>query len=163
MVFVEYLITITKLSTFQCVFFLYQTSFVNMLGSQVTPWTSPCPPTARTGCSWPSGQLEATWHYPEWFPVPKKTRLKKTKSLSCLEAKLLPNVLLDLLQLVEAVHDLEVNWRQLDIVPNDSLCPKKLGLKKNQVSIVLGSRVTPQCSPWPPTACRGRSWPSDQS
>ena len=40
---------------------------------------------------------------------------------------------------------------------------QKTRVLKKTASIVLGSRVTPQSSPWPPTACTGRSWPSDQS
>ena len=41
-------------------------------------------------------------------------------SLACLEAKLLHEVLLDLLQTAQAVLDLHVNPRPLEIIPNDS-------------------------------------------
>ena len=44
-----------------------------LLGSRVSSWSSPWPPTAHTGCSWPSGQYEAYGKGPEWFPIAKKT------------------------------------------------------------------------------------------
>ena len=69
--------------------------------------------------------------------------LKKTKSLACLEVKLLHEVILDLLQSVQAVLDLQVNLRVLKMVPNDSPYPKTWGLKKKQVSSLLRSGVTP--------------------
>ena len=41
---------------------------------------------------------------------------------------------------------------------------QKTGEKnKNQVSSLLGSRVTPRSSPWPPTACPVCSQPTGQS
>ena len=46
--------------------------------------------------------------------------LKKPKSLACLELKLLLEVLLDLLQPIQAVLSLQVNLRPLEIVSNDS-------------------------------------------
>ena len=67
----------------------------------------------------------------------------KLVSLTCLVAKLLHELLLALLQHVQAVHDLQVNWRQLDIVPNDSLCPKKLGLKKTKSRSCLEAELLP--------------------
>ena len=73
--------------------------------------------------------------------------LKKPKSLACLEVELLLEVLLDLLQPIQAVLSLQVNLRPLEIVPNDSPYPKTWGLKKNQVSSLLGSRVTPRRCP----------------
>ena len=48
-------------------------------------------------------------------------------------------VLLDLLQPVQAVLDFQVNLGPLKMVPNDSPYPKTWGLKKNQVSSLLGS------------------------
>ena len=56
-------------------------------------------------------------------------------------------VLLDLLQPVQAVVDLQVNLRPLEMVPNDYPYPKIWGLKKKQVSSMLGSQVTSQSSP----------------
>ena len=48
--------------------------------------------------------------------------LKKTKSLACLEVKLLHEVILDLLQPVQVVLALNlVNLRPLETVPNDFL------------------------------------------
>ena len=55
---------------------------------------------------------------------------EKIKSLAYSEAKLLHEVLLDLLQPIQAVLGLQVNLRPLKMVPNDSPCPKTLGLKK---------------------------------
>ena len=60
-------------------------------------------------------------------------------SLACLEVELLLEVLLDLLQPIQAVLSLQVNLRPLEIVPNDSPYPKTWGLKKNQVSSLLRS------------------------
>ena len=60
--------------------------------------------------------------------------LKKTKSLACLEVKLLHEVILDLLQPVQVVLTLQVHLRPLAMVPNDSPYPKPWGLKKNQAS-----------------------------
>ena len=40
-----------------------------MLGSRVTSWSSPWPPTARTGCSQPSGQSEAAKNGPKCRPA----------------------------------------------------------------------------------------------
>ena len=100
------------------------------------------------------------------FPYPKTWGLKKIRSLACIEAELLPEVLLDLLQPVQAVLALQVHLRPLAMVPNDSPYPKTWGLKKNQVSSMVGSQVTPQGCPSPPTACTGcscHSGPSEAS
>ena len=51
-------------------------------------------------------------------------------SLAFSEAELLHEVLLDLLQPIQAVLSLQVNLRVLKIVPNDSPYPKTWGLKK---------------------------------
>ena len=64
-------------------------------------------------------------------------------SLAYSEAKLLCEVLLDLLQPIQAVLDLQVNLRPLSVVPNDSPYQKYLGFKKNQVPSLPGSQVTP--------------------
>ena len=88
---------------------------------------------------------------------------KKIRSLACLEAELLHEVLLDLLQPVQAVLALQAHLGPLRMVPNDSPYPKTWVLKKNQVSSLLGNWVTPRSSPWPPTACTGCSWPSGPS
>ena len=55
-------------------------------------------------------------------------------SLACLEVELLLEVLLDLLQPVQAVLRLQVNLRLLEMVSNDSPYPKTWGLKKNPSS-----------------------------
>ena len=106
------------------------------------------------GCKklfWKSINLK---HCMEWFHVKSKEYriwgLKKPKSLSCLEVKLLHEVILDLLQPIQAVLDLQVNLRVLKMVPNDSPYPKTWGLKKNQVSSLLRSGVTPWRAPPPP-------------
>ena len=58
------------------------------------------------------------------FPYPKTWGLKKIRSLACIEAELLPEVLLDLLQPVQVVLALQVHLRPLAMVPNDSPYPK---------------------------------------
>ena len=55
-------------------------------------------------------------------------------SLACLEAKLLHEVLLDLLQTAQAVLDLHVNLRPLEIIPNDSPYQKPR-IKKKPLSL----------------------------
>ena len=87
---------------------------------------------------------------PNDSPYPKTWGLKKIRSLACIEAELLPEVLLDLLQPVQAVLALQVHLRPLAMVPNDSPYPKTWGLKKNQVSSSLTSWVTPWRAPPPP-------------
>ena len=72
---------------------------------------------------------------------------KKPISLGCLEVELLLEVLLDLLQPIQAVLSLQVNLRPLEMVSNDSPYSKTWGFKKNQVSSLLGSRVTPRRRP----------------
>ena len=62
-------------------------------------------------------------------------------SLAFSEVELLLDVLLDLLQPIQAVLSLQVNLRPLEIVSNDSPYPKTW-VKKNHVSSILGSRVT---------------------
>ena len=59
---------------------------------------------------------------------------KKSKFLALPEAELLHEDILDLLQPVQAVLDLQVNLRPLELVPNDAPYQKTWGLKKNQVS-----------------------------
>ena len=60
------------------------------LGRPVTPWSSPWPPTVRTGCSCPSGPSESSGNGPKWFAIPKNLVLDtKIKSLCCSEAELL--------------------------------------------------------------------------
>ena len=56
--------------------------------------------------------------------------LKKIRSLACLEAELLREDVLDLLQPIHAVLDLRVNLGPLKMVSNDSPYPKTWGLKK---------------------------------
>ena len=51
-------------------------------------------------------------------------------SLAYSQAKLLCEVLLDLLQPIQAVLALQVNLRPLEMVPNESPLPKTYGLKK---------------------------------
>ena len=46
-------------------------------------------------------------------------------------------MLLDLLEPVQPIHDLQVNLRPLEMVPNDSQYTKTWGLEKNQVSRML--------------------------
>ena len=79
--------------------------------------------------------------------MPKNLGFKKIKSLAYTEAKLLHEVVLDLLQPVQAVLDLQVNLRPLELVPNDAPYQKTWGLKKNQVPSLLGSQVTPRSCP----------------
>ena len=55
---------------------------------------------------------------------------KKIKFLAHLEAKLLHEDVLDLLQPIHAVLDLRFNLGPLKMVPNDSPYPKTWGLKK---------------------------------
>ena len=63
------------------------------------------------------------------IPHTKKPGVKKKpKSLECLEVELLLEVLLDLLQPVQAVLRLQVNLRLLEMVSNDSPYPKTLVL-----------------------------------
>ena len=71
----------------------------------------------------------------------QKTGEKNKTKVS--EVDLLREVLLDLLQPVQSVLSLQVNLRVLKMVPNDSPYPKTWGLKKNQVSSLLRSGVTP--------------------
>ena len=111
--------------------------------------------------------FRSIWGLWKWFQMIPHTQkpggLKKIRSLACLEAELLREDVLDLLQPIHAVLDLRVNLGPLKMVSNDSPYPKTWGLKKNQVSSLLGSRVTPRRCPWPPTARIGCSWPSGQS
>ena len=58
------------------------------------------------------------------IPHTQKPGLKKNMSLACLEVKLLLEVLLDLLQPVQAVLALQAHLRPLEMVPNDSPYPK---------------------------------------
>ena len=61
---------------------------------------------------------------PNDFPCPKTYYSKKYTSLECLEFKLLLEVLLDLLQPLQAVLSLQVNLTPLEMVSNDSPCQK---------------------------------------
>ena len=73
--------------------------------------------------------------------------LVMTKVPIFLEAKLLHEDVLYLLQTVQAVLDLQVNLRVLKMISNDFPYQRILGLKKTQVSSMLGSEVTPRsCS-----------------
>ena len=63
-------------------------------------------------------------------PCQKNWVLKKPMSLACLEVELLLEVLLDLLQPIQAVLSLQVNLRPLEMVSNDSPCQKTWVLKK---------------------------------
>ena len=70
----------------------------------------------------------------------------KIKSLACSEAELLltellHEVILDLLQPVQPVHDLQDILRPLEIVPNDSPYPKTWDLEKTQVSRMLLTKL----------------------
>ena len=68
------------------------------------------------------------------IPHTKKPGVKKNpKSLECLEVELLLEVLLDLLQPVQAVLALQAHLRLLEMVPNDSPYPKTWGLKKSEL------------------------------
>ena len=58
-----------------------------------------------------------------WFSGGVLGGLKKYTSLACLEFKLLLEVLLDLLQPIQAVLSLQVNLRLLEMVSNDSPYP----------------------------------------
>ena len=64
-------------------------------------------------------------------------------SLAYSEAKLLHEVVLDLLQPIQAVLVLQAHLGPLKMVPNDSPYQKTWGLKKNQVPSLPGSQVTP--------------------
>ena len=61
---------------------------------------------------------------PNDSPYPKTWGLKKIKFLAHLEAKLLHEDVLDLLQPIQAVLDLHVNLGPLKMVPNDLPYPK---------------------------------------
>ena len=67
---------------------------------------------------------------PNDSPYPKPWGLKKIRSL---EAELLPEVLLDVLQLIPAVLALQVHLRPLLMVPNDFPYPKTWDLKKSDL------------------------------
>ena len=58
------------------------------------------------------------------LPYPKIKGLKKTRSLACSEAELLLEVLLGLLQPMQAVLAILVHLRPLEIGSNDSPYPK---------------------------------------
>ena len=64
---------------------------------------------------------------PNDSPYPKTWGLKKIRSLACSEAELLHEDVLDLLQPVQAVLDLQVNLRPMEMAPNDSPYPKTRG------------------------------------
>ena len=134
-----------------------------MLGSRVTPWSSPWPPTDRTDCFLPSGQSEASGNDLKWFPFPKNLVLKKSQVSSMLGSRVTPwsspwpptartDCFLPSGQSEASGNDLK--WFPF---------PKNLVLKKSQVSSMLGSRVTPWSSPWPPTARTGCSQASGLS
>ena len=57
---------------------------------------------------------------PNDSPYPKTWGLKKIRYLACIEAELLHEDVLDLLQPVQAVLALQVNLKVLKMVPNDS-------------------------------------------
>ena len=77
------------------------------------------------------------------IPHIQKPGLKKTMSLAFSEVELLLDVLLDLLQPIQAVLSLQVNLRPLEMLSIDSPFQKKPGFKKKHVSSsMLGSRVT---------------------
>ena len=100
------------------------------------------------------------WNWTQMIPHTQEPGLwKKIMSLAYSQAKLLCEVLLDLLQPIQAVLDLQVNLRPLSVVPNDSPYQKYLGFKKNQVPSLPGSQVTPLRRPWPPTVHTGSSCP----
>ena len=61
---------------------------------------------------------------------PKNIGFKKNMCLACSLAELLHEVLLDLLQPVQAVLALQAHLGPLKMVPNNSLYPKNLGFKK---------------------------------
>ena len=64
---------------------------------------------------------------PNDSPYPKNLELKKIRSLACLQAELLHEDVLDLLQPIHAVLDLQVNLGPLKMVSNDSPYPKTWG------------------------------------
>ena len=76
---------------------------------------------------------------PNDLPYTKTYDLKKIRSLACFVAELLHEVVLDLLQPIQAVLALQAHLGPLAMVPNDSPYPKTWGLKKNQVSSLLRS------------------------
>ena len=67
---------------------------------------------------------------PNDFQYSRIWGLKKPKSLACLEVKLLHEIVLDLLQPIQAVLALQDDLRPLEMVPNDLPKPKTYGLKK---------------------------------
>ena len=70
--------------------------------SWVTPRGRPWPPTARTGCSCPSGPSEASGNGPKWFAIPKNLGVAiKIKSLACSKVELLHEELAHLLRIVD--------------------------------------------------------------
>ena len=74
----------------------------SLLGSWVTPRSSPWPPTACTGCSCPSGPSGASENGPKWFPIPKNLGFKKKiRPLAWSEAELLRDELAHLLRVVD--------------------------------------------------------------
>ena len=96
-----------------------------MLGSRVTPRSPPWPPTAHTGCSWPSGQSEASGNGPKWFPIPKNQGLDtKIMSLACSEAELLHGELDHLLR----IFDVDFNHPgDVVILLHHVFCPGSTG------------------------------------
>ena len=70
---------------------------------------------------------------PNDSPYPQTYGFKKIRFLACIEVELLSEVLLDLLQPIQAVLGLQVHLRPLALVPNDSPYPKTWGLKKSDL------------------------------
>ena len=61
----------------------------SLLGSRVTPRSSPWPPTACPVCSQPSGQSEGSENGPKWFPISQNIGfVTRTMSLAWSEAEL---------------------------------------------------------------------------
>ena len=81
---------------------------------------------------------------PNDSPYPKTWGLKKIRSLACIEAELLPEVLLDLLQPIQAVLALQVHLRPLAMVPNDSSYQKTWGLKKIRSLACIEAELLPE-------------------
>ena len=70
--------------------------------------------------------------------------LKKIRSLACIEAELLPEVLLNLLQPIQAVLALQVHLRPLAMVPNDSSYQKTWDLKKIRSLACIEAELLPE-------------------
>ena len=99
----------------------------SMLGSQVTPLSSLLPIEPVQAVLDLQVNLRPLEIVPNDSPYPKIWGLEKSQVSRMLLTELLHEVILDLLQPVQPVHDLQVNLMHLETVPNDSPCPKTCG------------------------------------